>query len=143
MVSKKKTGAVMAGLLVATVAALGTAAALNIIDGPTQVLSVFESDTETSAFDLQSTDTAIQGKHALDVSWTVKNTDNETHDAEVTVQLLEADGTPITKNGSAMEATASITVDAGATHSETSAFSKDGLVSDYESTFVTVDQVTS
>lgn len=143
MTSKKKIGAVVGGLLVAGLAALGTAAALDIIDGPDQILSVFESDTKTSSFDLQSTDADLQGKHALSVSYTVKNTDNETHDAEITVQLLDSTGSPITKNGTVLEHNETITLDGGATHTGTASFSKDGLVEEYDSAFVTVDQVSS
>lgn len=143
MTSKKKIGVVVAGLAVAGVAALGTAAALNIIDGPTQILSVFESDTQTSAFDLTATDSDLRGKHRITASWTVKNTDNTTHDARITVQLLDDSGVVITDNGTPMSYNETVTVDGGATHTSSHAFQKQGLVSEYESTFVTVDQLTS
>lgn len=143
MTSKKKIGAIAVGLLVAGVAAIGTAAALDIIDGPDQILSVFESDTQTSAFTLEDTDTDLEGKHALTISYVVKNTDNATHDAEITVQPLDGSGSPVMENGTVLEHTETVTVDGGATHTGQASFNKDGLVQEYDSAFVTVDQVTS
>lgn len=143
MKNAKKTGAAVAGLLVLGVGALGTAAALDIIDGPDQVLSVFESSTEKSAFSLEATDLELHGKDAMDVSWTVKNTDDQAHDAEVTVQLLDDAGAPIEDDGTVLQQSVTITVDAGDTYTDTGSFAKDGLVEEYASTFVTVEHVSS
>lgn len=143
MKNAKKTGAAVAGLLVLGVGALGTAAALDIIDGPDQVLSVFESSTEKSAFSLEATDLELHGKDAMDVSWTVKNNDAQAHDAEVTVQLLDDAGAPIEDGGTVLQQSETISVDAGDTYTGVGSFAKDGLVEEYASTFVTVEHVSS
>lgn len=141
-------GAALAAGTLLLVTALGTGAALEIIPGPTEALSVWMSSTEAPDFTLAAFDADIKGKNRVDVSFKVRNTDDATHRANVTVQLLGPDG-DVLRDGDGDPLSA--TVDTGdvvgetqnghdGTYSDTVSFQDDGVVERYESALVTVDQ---
>lgn len=113
----------------------GTAAALTLTSLDTQQISLFDSQTADSNFNIQSYDTKVKGKEKVDVDLTLKNTDtNASHRANVTVELLDASGTTL---DNATKATGSVAADD--TIDMTFSFQQSGLAEDYEETFIVVD----
>jgi hypothetical protein len=141
-------GAALALGLSLLVVGLGAGAALEILPGPTEALSVWMSETAAPDFTLDAFDADPKGQNRVDVSFGVRNTDNETHRANVTVQLLGEDGDVLTdSDGEPL----SETVDTGdvageepsgkdGTYEDRVSFRDDGLVERYQSALVTVDQ---
>lgn len=142
------TGATVAVVILVATALLGTGAALDILPGPTEVLSVWMSETESSDFVLDTYDADIQGKHRVHVTFEVRNADDDTHRANVTVQLLGEDGHVLVDgDDEPLEETvdtgdvAGETADGGdGTYEDTVRFEDQDLVERYHSGLVTVDQ---
>lgn len=120
------------GLLVG---ALGTAAALSLDVWAPAKQSVFTSGIEESDFALEEFRTFVKGKDRIDVRLTLANADSVPHEANVTVQLLDAAGAVLVEETRQVGSLAG-----GDSARETWRFEAPGLVAGFEETFVIVEQ---
>ncbi|HET7324615.1 MAG TPA: FxLYD domain-containing protein [Halococcus sp.] len=117
------------------VGSAGIAAALTMTDMGTEQISLFNSGTSDSDFTIQSYDTAITGTDSVDVVLTLNNGDAAAHNASVTVQLLDSSGNVLTES---TQETGSVA--ASETYSTSYNFTGTDLATQYEKTFIVVDQ---
>lgn len=123
------------GLLV-VLSIVATAVAFTIADLPTEKLSFFEATIEETDFEVTEFELEIEGKNRIEVAVTLKNVGTVAHQAEVTLQALDADGNVL------VEQTLSTgSVAAGATRLLDFVLTKDSLSTDLASVFLIVDQV--
>lgn len=99
-------------------------------------ISLFDSQTADSDFSITSYDTTVIGQDSVDVSVTLSNTDTaNAHEADATVQLVDSTGAVLAES---TKQTGSVA--ASGTYSTTYSFTQTDLATNYEETFVIVDQ---
>lgn len=129
----KKAVAVVVGIAVLSGVA-GTAAALTLTSLSVERISLFDSRTDDSNFNVDSYDTQVKGKDKVSVDVTVSNTDTTEHAANVTVQVLNETDAVLSE-----ETKATGLVAGGDAVSFAYDFQQAGLASDYESSFIVVE----
>lgn len=134
--TKQNRRAVVAVFVVGlVVGSAGIAAALTMTDLGTEQISLFSSGTSDSDFTIQSYDTMVTGTDSVDVALTLDNAGSSAHNASVTVQLLDSSGAVLTES---TQETGSVA--AGETFSTIYSFEEPDLATQYEETFIVVDQ---
>lgn len=117
----------------------GTATALTVDTAALeiQVVSLFSGQTKGSDLTVKAYETKFKGKKKIDVSVTIHNPSSSTsaHEGNVTVQLLDANDAVITE---ATKATDSL--DPNTDQEIAYTFSQNNLVSQYDETFIIIDQ---
>ena len=101
-----------------------------------QKLSLFEANFEATDFDLTEFELEIEGRNRIEVELVLTNTDSTSHEAEVTVQILDAGGDVIlgvTKSTGI--------VLAGEDWESEFVFVSTDLVDSFEDVLIVVDQV--
>ena len=119
-------------LLVST----GSTAAALLINTFNEKISIYSGQVQDSDFQITALETKIKGRNRVDVSLTLKNGDSaNAHSADVTVQLLDSNGDVLLEQ---TENTGN--VEASGTWTHTFTFTQQGLVSQYDSTFIVIKQ---
>ncbi len=114
----------------------GVAAGLSMTTLDIEKISLFDSQTADSDFSITSYDTTVTGADSVDVAVTLDNTDTaNAHEADVTVQLVDSNGEVIAES---TQQTGNVT--GGGSYSTTYSFTGTDLASDYEETFIVIDQ---
>ena len=129
---------IVAGIFVVglVIGSAGVAAGLSMTTLDVDKISLFDSQTADSDFSITSYDTTVTGQDSVNVSVTLSNTDTvNAHQSDATVQLVDSTGTVLAES---TKQTGSVT--ASGTYSSTYSFTQTGLASNYEETFVVVDQ---
>lgn len=122
-------------VVVALVLVVSTAGAVTSGTLSVDKLSLFSSETAESDFDVDHKDTTVRGFGKLAVDMTLVNGDSSSHSANVTVQLLDSNGDVI-----ATQSKETGTVAGGDSFSGTWTFQRPGLLMNYESSRIIVDQ---
>ena len=129
---------IVAGIFVVglVIGSAGVAAGLSMTTLDVDKISLFDSQTADSDFSITSYDTTVTGQDSVDVSVTLNNTDSvNAHEGDATVQLVDSTGTVLAES---TQQTGSVA--GGGSFSTTYSFTQTGLASNYEETFVVVDQ---
>ena len=123
------------GLLV-ILAVATTGVAILTTNGSIQKLSLFQTTFEETDFVLTELEIEIEGKNQIEVELVLTNTDSFSHEAEVTVQVLDDEGDVILR-----ETRSTGTVSAG-DHWETEfVFIGADLVDHFDNVLIIVDQI--
>ena len=121
------------GLVIGSV---GVVAGLSMTGLSPEKVELWNSQAQDTDFNIQTSDTDVKGKDRIDVSVEMKNQDTSSaHEADVTVQLLDANGNVLTEE---TKPTGSVSADS--TVKSNYQFTKSGLANDYEETFIIVNQ---
>ncbi len=114
----------------------GVAAGLSLTTLGVEQISLFDSQTAASDLNIQSYDTTVTGADSVDVALNLTNTDaTNAHEASVTVQLVDSTGAVIAES---TQQTGSVA--GGGSYSTTYSFTGTDLASNYEETFIVIDQ---
>ncbi|MFQ5874422.1 MAG: hypothetical protein ACE5JL_11565 [Dehalococcoidia bacterium] len=123
-------------VLLVGLAIAATAVALVTSGVTIQKLSLFETRFEDTDFGLTELELEFEGKNEIEVSLVLTNTDSTSHEAEVTVQILDAGGDVILR-----ETQSAGTVSPGADWAGEFVFIGLDLVDLFDNVFVVVDQI--
>lgn len=114
----------------------GVVAGLTMTSLSVEQVQLWESQSGDTDFNIQAYDTKVKGQDKIDVATELKNTDTSgAHEADVTVQLLNANGDIIANE---TQATGSVSGDG--TVNLDYKFSDTNLAEKYDKTFIVVDQ---
>jgi hypothetical protein len=116
------------------IGSVGVVAGLSIGQLPEKI-EVWNSQSQDTDFNIQTSDTDVKGQDRVDVSTEIKNQDSSAHDANVTVQLLNAGGDILIE-----ETKTTGSVSGGGTVNLNYKFSQSNLAENYDKTFIVVDQ---
>jgi hypothetical protein len=122
-------------VLLAAIAASSLTYAI-LVSTRVERIGVWQGVIETPHFTLVELSTTIKGLNRIDVAVVVKNTDTVAHSANITVQLLDADGEVILE---AYELTGDIP--AGSTWQHTFTFKDKNIVKIYDSVLVVIKEL--
>ena len=125
-------------LLIVAIIGVTSIIALNVNTIPTQLTSLFTGAIQDSNFSIQSQTAIFRGPNRIVIGLVLKNNDTaNSHTANVTVTLLDANGDPLSNPQTQLN----VNVNGGATTTLTFIFTGNGIVNSYASTFVQVDQI--
>jgi len=120
-------------LLVASV--VSTAAALTIRALQVERINVWSGQIQDTDFIITGIETKIKGKHQIEITLTIKNSDQSNqHKGEIVVQLLDSNGEII------VDGTANLQVEAKGEITQKFKFHKENLVRQYAQLMVVITQ---
>jgi hypothetical protein len=122
-------------VLLAAIAASSLTYAI-LVSTRVEKIGVWQGVIETPHFTLVELSTAIKGLNRIDVTIVVKNTDTIAHSANITVQLLDADGEVILED---YELTGDIPGESTWQHTYT--FKDKNIVKTYDSILVVIKEL--
>ena len=123
-------------VLIVILAVAATGVAILTTNASIQKLSLFQTTFEDTDFVLTELEIEIEGKNQIEVELVLNNTDSISHEAEVTVQILDAGGDVILR-----ETRSTGTVSAGDEWEAEFVFIGADLVDHFDSVFIIVDQI--
>lgn len=135
MTQRGPNGTIVLTVVMGLVIAAGLATSIDM-SPLTEQLDIWTSTVEPTDFTIDTFDTKVQGQHKVTIDLTLRNTDGgAAHSGDVTVQILDANGTVLDEQ---TQATGDVA--AGGTWSHSFSFQQTGLVAAYDSAFIVVDQ---
>ena len=113
----------------------GVVAGLSMTNLNPEKIELWDSQAQDTNFNIQTYDTDVKRQDRVDVTTEVKNQDTSTHEANVTVQLLDSSGNILIE-----ETKATGSVSSGSTAKLNYQFTQSNLAEEYDKTFIVVDQ---